>query len=126
MKTYSITEIGSFDSIKRVTLKEKLGLTGAEVSVNRLPAGTESSFSHAHKRNEEIYIFTSGTGMFWIDGDKIPVQTGSAVRIAPSGVRAIKADSSADLIYICIQADEGSLVQATREDGIRSEQRPDW
>jgi mannose-6-phosphate isomerase-like protein (cupin superfamily) len=63
MKTYSVTELGNFDSITRVTLKEKLDLTGAEISANRLPAGTDIPFAHSHKRNEEIYIFTSGKGL---------------------------------------------------------------
>jgi hypothetical protein len=44
MKSFNITELGNLDSITRVTLREKLGLTGAEVSVNRLPAGAEIPF----------------------------------------------------------------------------------
>ena len=38
-KKYFATEIGSMDSISRVMLKESLGLTGAEISLNRMPAG---------------------------------------------------------------------------------------
>src|SRR5512136_2707471 len=73
MKTYSVTELGNMDRITRVTLKEKLDLTGAEISANRLPAGAEIPFAHSHKRNEEIYIFTSGKGLFLLDGTKLPV-----------------------------------------------------
>ena len=36
----------------RVELHEKLGLTGAEVSVNKMPAGAGVPFVHAHKDNE--------------------------------------------------------------------------
>jgi uncharacterized cupin superfamily protein len=67
-KNYSVTEMGKMESITRVTLKDTLGLTGAEVSANRTPAGKESPFTHSHKRNEEIYLFTSGKGLFWLDG----------------------------------------------------------
>jgi len=126
IKTYSITELGDMESITRVTLKDKLDLTGAEISVNRLPAGAEIPFAHSHKRNEEIYIFTSGKGLFWIDGTNHPVKEGTAIRVSPSCVRSIKADNTTGLSYFCIQVDEGSLVQATRDDGIISEEKPDW
>jgi mannose-6-phosphate isomerase-like protein (cupin superfamily) len=125
-KNFSATEIGPLRDVTRVTLKEILLLTGAEVSVNNLPAGKASPFAHAHKRNEEIYLFTSGKGIFWLDGEKLPVGEGSVVRIAPAGIRALKADDSAPLSYICVQVDEGSLKQATREDGIRFEITPEW
>jgi mannose-6-phosphate isomerase-like protein (cupin superfamily) len=123
---YTAAEIGPLDSMTRVTLKEKLELTGAEVSANRLPAGSEIPFSHSHKRNEEIYIFISGKGLLWLDGEKIPVMEGTAVRVSPLCVRTIKADETTALTYFCIQVDEGSLVQATREDGIISKEKAVW
>lgn len=126
MKSYSMTELGNLESITRVTLKEKLELTGAEVSVNRLPAGAEIPFVHSHKRNEEIYIFTSGKGLFWLDGVKHPVMEGTAVRVSPSCLRSIKADNTTGLSYFCIQVEEGSLVQATQDDAKISEEKPDW
>jgi mannose-6-phosphate isomerase-like protein (cupin superfamily) len=126
MKTYSVTELGNLESITRVTLKEKLDLTGAEISVNQLPAGAEIPFAHSHKRNEEIYIFTSGKGWFWLDGIKQPVKEGTALRVSPSVIRSIKADNNFGLSYFCIQVDQGSLVQATQNDGIISEEKPQW
>lgn len=38
----------------RTELHDKLSLTGAEVSINNLPAGTGVPFVHSHKNNEEI------------------------------------------------------------------------
>ena len=38
----------------RVELHDQLFLTGAEISVNRLPAGANVPFAHFHKSNEEI------------------------------------------------------------------------
>ena len=35
-------------------LHEKLSLTGAEISLNELPAGANVPFVHSHKENEEI------------------------------------------------------------------------
>ena len=39
----------------RTELHDILGLTGAEVSINNLPAGVGVPFIHSHKQNEEIY-----------------------------------------------------------------------
>ena len=52
MKNYAKTNIGNEG---RVELHEKLALTGAEISINRLPAGAGVPFVHSHKSNEEIY-----------------------------------------------------------------------
>ena len=46
----------------RIELHEKLGLTGAEISINTLPAGEHVPFVHAHKQNEEIYYIEKGNG----------------------------------------------------------------
>ena len=51
MKNYVKANIGNEG---RVELHETLGLTGAEVSINQLPAGTGVPFVHSHKQNEEI------------------------------------------------------------------------
>jgi len=125
-KNYSVSDIGPLDEITRVMLKDKLSLTGAEISANHLPAGKSSPFAHSHKRNEEIYLFTSGKGLFWLDGTKHPVTEGTAVRVSPGCIRALKADEDTPLSYFCIQVENGSLVQATREDGIISEIKPQW
>ena len=129
-KHFTLMDIGSFEGlIERFGGKffagGELGLTGCEVSLNRLPAGTGTSFVHAHKKNEELYIFTGGNGTFYLDGSEFPVQEGSLVRVAPNGERAWKAGDK-DLYFICIQAQEGSLTQATRQDGIRLETKTSW
>jgi mannose-6-phosphate isomerase-like protein (cupin superfamily) len=126
LKKYAVTELGPREGIGRVMLKDTLSLTGAEISANRMQAGKSSPFAHAHKRNEEIYLFTQGKGLFWLDGDILHVKEGSAVRVSPATIRCIKADDNESLSYFCIQVDEGSLVQATREDGIRSDIKPEW
>lgn len=59
MKTYSKTKIGNEG---RVELHDQLGLTGAEISINQMPAGSNVPFVHAHKNNEEIYGILSGKG----------------------------------------------------------------
>ncbi len=103
----------------------ELGLTGCEVSLNKLPAGKGAPFVHAHKENEEVYIIIGGEGRFHVDGSEFPVREGSVVRVAPAGGRALQAGEG-DLYYICIQAAAGSLTQATLKDGVRLQTKASW
>ena len=104
---------------------EDLGLTGCEVSLNRLPAGKGMPFVHAHKRNEEVYVVIKGSGTFYIDGEEFPISEGSLIRVDPQGERAWKAGDE-DLYFICVQAEQGSLKQATLADGIICETKTAW
>ena len=102
-----------------------LGLTGCEVSLNRLPAGKGMPFVHSHKKNEELYIVLKGSGIFYMDGKEFPIQEGSLIRVDPEGERAWKAGDE-NLYFICIQAEAGSLSQATLEDGVRTTNKASW
>ena len=64
------TKIGKVEGA-RTELHDKLGLTGAEISVNTLPAGASVPFVHAHKANEEIYFVLSGRGKVIVDKEEI-------------------------------------------------------
>lgn len=132
-KNYSVVEMGNFadlanketDGMKgRFMLGGALALTGCEVSVNSTPAGKFAPFVHAHKMNEEVYIIVRGKGVFYVDGQEFPIREGSMVRVAPKGARALKADE--DMLHICIQATNGSLKQATMEDGVILEEKASW
>jgi len=128
-KNYSVSNNGAMANIKekgRIMLGEELSLTGCEVSLNATPAGKFTPFVHAHKMNEEIYMILSGKGQFMVDNEEFPISEGSVIRVAPAGERAIKADDDSDLVYICIQAQAGSLTQATMEDGIVLETKASW
>ena len=106
-------------------LGRELGLTGCEVSLNRLPAGKGMPFVHSHQKNEELYIVLGGSGTFYIDGEEFPIREGSLIRVAPNGERAWRAGEE-DLYFICIQAEAGSLSQATLQDGTRLETKASW
>ncbi len=68
---------------ERIELHDKLSLTGAEISVNRLPAGAGVPFAHSRKSNEEIYGILEGAGKAVIDGAEIPLAAGDWLKIAP-------------------------------------------
>lgn len=131
---YSVEHTGPFETLQQREFMgvpgkhfvgTELGLTGCEVSLNRFPAEKGMPFVHAHKKNEELYIILRGNGTFFVDGDEFPVQEGSLIRVAPEGERSFKAGSE-DLYFICIQAEAGSLNQATREDGFRLATGTSW
>lgn len=102
----------------RVVLHDSLSLTGAEISVNTLPAGGSVPFIHAHKANEEIYFITKGRGKAVVDGDEIPLEKGDWVRIAPAGRRQFFAAADSDLSYVCIQVRAGSLGDYSAADAL--------
>ncbi|HIS26106.1 MAG TPA: cupin domain-containing protein [Candidatus Pullilachnospira intestinigallinarum] len=102
----------------RVELHDKLSLTGAEISINRLPAGGSVPFVHAHKQNEEIYGILEGKGKAVIDGENVQLTAGDWVRIAPAAKRQFFAAEEEGISYICIQVKENSLEGYTMDDAI--------
>ena len=115
MSNYSKVSVGA-DA--RTELHDKLGLTGAEISVNNMPAGASVPFDHAHKQNEEIYFIVSGKGKAVIDGETVPLKVGDWLRIAPAGVRRFYAADDSGISYVCIQVKAGSLEGFSGSDGI--------
>jgi mannose-6-phosphate isomerase-like protein (cupin superfamily) len=110
----------------KVFLQELVGSTGMEVSINTMPPGKTLPFSHAHKTNEEMFIFIKGKGEMAVDGEIIPVEEGTCVRLAPKAVRCTRNNGSENLCFIVIQAKENSLGQHTFDDGIEATQELNW
>lgn len=105
----------------RTELHDKLSLTGAEVSINNLAAGTGSPFVHSHKQNEEIYGILSGKGKAVIDGESIELNQGDWLRISPKAKRQFFATDNSDISFVCIQVKENSLEGYTMTDGVIEE-----
>jgi mannose-6-phosphate isomerase-like protein (cupin superfamily) len=110
----------------KLFIKDFLGLTGMQISMNKFPAGFSSPYCHQHKANEEVYIFIKGRGQMQVDGQTIDVEEGSIVRVATGGARSLRNTSDGELQYICIQAKENSLEADTFEDGIRLDKPVEW
>lgn len=102
----------------RSELHDQLGLTGAEISINNLPAGACVPFVHAHKQNEEIYAVLSGKGKAVIDGETVELTAGDWVRIAPAAKRQFFAAEDSAISFICIQVKEHSLEGYTMTDAV--------
>lgn len=102
----------------RTELHDKLSLTGAEISVNNLPAGAGVPFVHSHKQNEEIYAILAGSGKAVIDGETVELNAGDWLRIAPAAKRQFSAADNSPISYICIQVKAGSLGAYTADDAV--------
>lgn len=108
----------SVPSEARVELHDQIGLTGAEVSINNLPAGANVPFVHYHKKNEEIYVVLSGNGKAVVDGEEISLTAGDWIRISPEGKRQFFAADDSAISFACIQVKAGSLEGYTRDDAV--------
>ena len=100
----------------RTELHDKLQLTGAEISINNLPAGAGVPFVHYHKKNEEIYFVTAGKGKAVIDGETVELGAGDWLRISPAARRQFFAAENEGISYICMQVKENSLEEYTAAD----------
>lgn len=110
----SVGNLHNFDGKQFV--KEATGATSCEISFGTLATGMAVPFFHSHKGNEENYIILSGKGKFQVDDSVFDIAEGSVVRVATNCDRNIKCTSEDPLLYICIQAKEGSLDAYTMTD----------
>ena len=126
MKNVVLENIGKLSGVTdKLFEKEKLGLTGMEISINNLAPKEGNPFVHTHQQNEELYIVIKGSGVFYADGEEFPVQEGSLIRVEPEAERGIAAGSQG-MTYICIQAAKDSLKQYTMTDGKLSDSKASW
>ena len=115
MANYAKTNIGNEG---RVELHKTLSLTGAEISINNLPAGANVPFVHSHKTNEEIYGILGGKGKVVIDGEEIALTAGDWLRISPTAKRQFFAAETEGISFVCIQTKENSLEGFTADDAV--------
>lgn len=115
MKNYVKTNVGNES---RVELHETLSLTGAEVSINQLPAGAGVPFVHSHKQNEEIYEILSGKGSVVLDGETVQLTAGDWLKVAPAAKRQFSAAGDSGMTFVCIQVKAHSLAGFTADDAV--------
>lgn len=110
----------------KLFIKDTLNLTGCEISINAMPPGGAIPFYHAHRQNEEVYLFIKGRGQLQVDGDTLEVREGSIVRIDPDAQRIWRNHSDETLVYIIIQTKADSLEQYSADDGLILDTAPAW
>lgn len=123
---HSRYDVGELKNVERVFLKEKIDLTGSEISINTLPKGSGFPFIHSHRENEEVYIILKGSGLVYLDGVETEVAEGTTIRISPEVKRGFMANDTDPMQFICIQSKVNSIDRVTREDGIRNKVKASW
>ena len=115
-------------SKERYLQARALGATGSEISLQAFAPGEGSTFLHAHKTHEELYIIVSGKGEFQVDGKTFAVAQGSVVRVAPAGMRALRNTGADDMVVICIQykANSFGADDTPFADGVMAEGGVEW
>ncbi len=90
-----------FESLPWLTSPRKqLELQGVALGLINIPANEGYTFTHTHRKQEEVYIVISGSGSIQINDDIIELVSGDIIRVAPEARRALKADE-AGLFIIC-------------------------
>lgn len=132
---FTVVEAGPYNDLLNMSqdpipgklfLKDKLGLTGMEVSLNQLPEGGSIPFYHTHRENEELYLFLGGQGQFQVDGRTIDVREGTTIRVSPEGERALRNTGAGDLSFIVVQARADSLRRWVGTDGVIIDKPVTW
>jgi mannose-6-phosphate isomerase-like protein (cupin superfamily) len=65
-----------------------------------VPPGS-ATIAHLHRRSEEIYLFTSGSGRMRLGEEERPVRPGDCVVIPPGVAHKLWADEREPLILLC-------------------------
>jgi mannose-6-phosphate isomerase-like protein (cupin superfamily) len=63
------------------------------------PAG--ATVAHFHRRTEEIYLFTQGSGRMRLGDEERPVRAGDCVVIPPGVAHKLWADEQEQLVLLC-------------------------
>ena len=63
------------------------------------PAG--ATLAHFHRRSEEIYLFTGGSGRMRLGDEERPVRDGDCVVIPPGTAHKLWADREEPLVLLC-------------------------
>ena len=125
-KNYAIKQFNGWTAVEgKVFLGQELSLKGAEASLQRIKAGEESPFLHAHKEHEELYVIISGKCEYQVDGKIEQVSEGCIVRVAPSGIRALRNTGDTDMVMMCIQFSSAPIT-SFMDDAIISQDNIKW
>jgi len=76
-----------------VKARAELGVTSFGMQVMRMPPdyGDYPEHDHTHDAQEEVYIPSEGSGWIEIDGERVELEIGVMVRVAPQARRKVHA-----------------------------------
>jgi mannose-6-phosphate isomerase-like protein (cupin superfamily) len=87
------------------SIRELAGIPSGNASNQSLaeavvpPGG--ATIAHLHRRSEEIYLFTAGSGRMRLGDEERPVHAGDCVVIPPGTAHKLWADEPDPLVLLC-------------------------
>lgn len=95
----------SFITADGSSIRELAGLpcgnaTNQSLAEAVVPPGS-ATLAHFHRRAEEIYLFTSGSGRMRLGDEERSVRDGDCVVIPPGMAHKLWADESEPLVLLC-------------------------
>ena len=85
----------------RVVLDAELGGAANQSLAEATLAPGGATRRHYHAETEEIYVLLAGAGEMEVDGERTRVGPGDAILIPPGAPHQIRADSDAELRFLC-------------------------
>lgn len=80
--------------------RKQLELEAVALGLINLPPNEGYTFTHRHRKQEEVYIVISGSGSIFINNEVIELSKGDIVRVSPDCRRALKAAENG-IFVIC-------------------------
>lgn len=95
----------AFTTLDGSSIRELVGTAAGNASHQSLaeavvPPGT-ATIAHLHRRSEEIYLFTNGSGRVRLGEEERPIQAGDCVVIPPGTPHKLWADEPDPLVLLC-------------------------
>jgi len=85
-------------------LSRPMGCRGVGLSYVRIKPGGGATKVHRHKVQEEVFIAIKGDGTIILDGRRIKLPEGTAIRVAAKVWRALGNDSKKDVVFMILGA----------------------
>ena len=91
-----------FDTLPWLTSpRRQLELQGVALGLIHLPPDEGYTFTHCHRKQEEVYMVIKGGGLLQIDDELLQLAPGDFVRVSPQARRALKADTRGLFVICC-------------------------
>jgi mannose-6-phosphate isomerase-like protein (cupin superfamily) len=95
------------DSVEPFTTKDgstirELHHTPAQSLAEATLEPDQATERHYHRRSEEIYLVTKGSGSLEVDAETCRVRPGDAILIPPGAWHTLENDGTSELTILCI------------------------
>jgi mannose-6-phosphate isomerase-like protein (cupin superfamily) len=92
MADYTALKIDEMEAIYRGAFKRaraSLGVESFGMQIMDLPPNGDAYPEHQHDDQEEVYLALRGSGEIEIDGERVPLDPETVVRVGPSAKRKV-------------------------------------